>query len=51
MTSWINAIIKNEKSELLHFQFENEEELRYFLACNEDMCLIKAELNYESKNY
>lgn len=35
MNSWISAIIVNGKGEKEFHQFDNEEELRYFLACNE----------------
>ena len=42
MESWISAIIINGKGERQHHQFENEEELRWFLACNEDCKLEKA---------
>ena len=43
MKTWIAAIIENENGEKEFHQFENEEELRYFLACNEDCRLVEAE--------
>ena len=36
MGNWISAIIVNGNGEKEFHQFDNEEELRYFLACNED---------------
>ena len=42
--SWIVAIIEDLKTgEKMYHQFDNEEELRYFLAIHEEDCrLIKA---------
>ena len=48
MESWISAIIVNGKGEKGFYQFDNEEELRYFLACNEDCKLVKAEMRGEN---
>jgi hypothetical protein len=42
MNGWISAIIYNRKGEKEFYQFDNEEELRYFLACNEGYKLEKA---------
>lgn len=43
MASWINAIIIDSNGEKQYHQFDNEDELRFFLACNEDCKLEKAE--------
>lgn len=43
MESWVSAIIEDTNGEKGFYQFDNEEELRYFLACNENYKLIKAE--------
>ena len=40
----IAAIILDDKNEKGFYQFDNEEELRYFLAVHEDFTLIKANL-------
>lgn len=42
METWISAIIINENGDKEFHQFDNEEELRYFLACNESCRLEKA---------
>lgn len=47
MNSWISAIIVNGKGEKEFHQFDNEEELRYFLACNEDCKLERATYHEE----
>lgn len=41
MDNNIYAIIKNGKGEEEFYVFENEEELRYFLACNENHKLVR----------
>lgn len=42
MENWISAVIINTKNgdKALH-QFDNEEQLRYFLACNEGRKVLK----------
>lgn len=47
MNSWVSAIIVNGKGEKEFHQFDNEEELRYFLACNEDYKLERATYHEE----
>ncbi len=42
MENWISAVIVNGKGEKEFHQFDNEEDLRYFLACNEDYKLERA---------
>lgn len=42
MEKWIAATIANANGEIEYHQFDNEEELRYFLACNEDYKLVRA---------
>lgn len=42
MDSWIRAIVVNGEGKKEFHQFDNEEELRYFLACNEDCRLERA---------
>lgn len=42
MNSWISAIIVNGKGEKEFHQFDNEEQLRYFLSCNEEYKLERA---------
>lgn len=37
----IVAIIKNGKGEKIADRFDSEEELRYFLTCNEDCKIIE----------
>ena len=41
--SWIAAVIKDSDGEKGFYQFDNEEELRYFLAVHEDFELVRAE--------
>ena len=43
----ITAVIKDETGYKGFYQFDNEEELRYFLACHEDYELVKAERSKE----
>lgn len=47
MNNWISAIIVNDKGEKEFHQFDNEEELRYFLACNENYELERATYHEE----
>ena len=42
MDGWIGAIVANGKGKKAFHQFGDEEELRYFLACNEDRGLERA---------
>ena len=42
METWISAVIVNGNGEKEFHQFDNEEELRYFLACNEDCKVERA---------
>lgn len=42
MDGWISAIVVNGEGKKEFHQFDNEEELRYFLACNEDCRLERA---------
>ena len=41
--SWLAVIIEDNNGEHGYYQFDNEEELRYFLAVHEDYKLIKCE--------
>ena len=43
MENFIFAIIKDEKGIKDFYQFDNEEELRFFLAVHSDFELVKAE--------
>lgn len=47
METWISAVIVNENGEKEYHQFDNEEELRYFLACNEGCRLERATYHEE----
>jgi len=47
MERFIVAIIKNEKGIKDFYQFDNEEELHYFMACHEDFELVKVEMGGE----
>lgn len=47
MGNWINAVIVNGKGEREYHQFDDEEELKYFLACNEDCRLERAKYHEE----
>jgi len=42
MSNWINAIIVDGNGQKQYHQFDNEEQLRWFLANNEDCKLEKA---------
>lgn len=42
MDSWISAIVVNGEGKKEFHQSDNEEELRHFLACNEDRGLERA---------
>ena len=46
MDSWISVVIVNGEGEEEFYQFHNEEELRYFLACNED-CRVERVMYHE----
>ena len=46
--SWIAAIIKDNNGEKGFYQFDSEEELRYFLSVHEDYELVKAERSIEN---
>lgn len=39
---WIAAIIEDDKGQKNHYQFDSEDELRYFLAIHDDFRLIRA---------
>ena len=42
MENWISAVIINTKNgDKAFHQFDNEEQLRYFLACNEDCKVLR----------
>lgn len=45
--SWIAAIIEDNNGEKNFYQFDNEEELRYFLSVHEDHKLVKVERSKE----
>lgn len=45
--NYIVAIVKDDNGEKGWFQFDNEEELRYFLAIHEDYELLHAEMRGE----
>lgn len=47
MENWISAIIINGNGEKEFHQFDNEEELRYFLACNEECKLERVSYHEE----
>ena len=42
--NYVVAIIKDNNGEKCWFQFDNEEELRYFLSVHEDYKLLHAEI-------
>ena len=42
MNNWISACIIDNHGEKGYYQFDNEEELRYFLAVHEDYKLVSA---------
>lgn len=42
--TWVSAVIEDENGEKGYYQFDNEEELRYFLAVHEECRLIAATL-------
>lgn len=45
--NWLVAIIKDNNGEKRWYQFNNEEELRYFLAIHENLELVKVERSKE----
>ena len=49
MGFWIAAIIEDEKGNKDFYQFDNEEELRYFLAVNAEYRLIHCEKGGERR--
>lgn len=41
--TWISAVIEDENGEKGYYQFDSEDELRYFLAINDTCTLLHAE--------
>ena len=39
--NWFVAVIKDSKGEKEYYQFDSEEELRYFLSIHDDCVLVK----------
>ena len=50
MENWISAIIVNGNGEKEFHQFDNEEELRYFLAVHEE-CRLERATYHEDQNH